>query len=64
MYGEGYTNARLCAQTESTRIRNEARYNTDMEAQQMGIETERIWHCRFQNTREGHAMMEGVPANE
>ena len=30
----------------------------------MGIEVERIWKARFQNTRDGHAEMDGQPADE
>lgn len=51
--------ARTICQTEMTRIESEAQYDADQEAIDQGIEMEREWHCRFQNSRESHMDMEG-----
>ena len=51
--------ARRICQTEMTRIESEAAYDVDEEALDQGIELEREWHCRFQNSRDSHIFLEG-----
>ena len=51
--------ARTICQTEMNRIESEAQFDADQEALDQGIEMEREWHCRFQNTRDSHVFMEG-----
>lgn len=55
--------AKSIAQTEMTRIESEAQYDADQEAIDQGVEMEREWHCRFQNTRDSHMYMEGQVVN-
>lgn len=56
---EAHYNAARTAQTESTRIRSQARFEAVQEAEEMGLECERVWHCRYNHTRESHLAMEG-----
>ncbi|MDY5731219.1 MAG: phage minor head protein [Eubacteriales bacterium] len=65
----GYTNAyqaQRLAQTERTRIQNQARYDTGKEAVAKGLKLTKEWSARLRNTRETHAFLHGqvIPFEE
>ena len=51
--------AKRVAQTERTRVQSQARYETALEAREMGVGVYNEWHARFINTRDTHAAMDG-----
>lgn len=58
--GNAQYNAKRTAQTELNRVRNQSLYEADQYIHEAyGLETKRVWHCRFVNSRDGHMETEG-----
>ena len=52
--GQSVNQAKRVAQTERVRVQSQARNQAIQEAQEMGIEMQKQWIARLQNTRESH----------
>lgn len=57
---QGYRRAKRIAQTERTRVQSQARWETAMEAADMGINMAQKWTARMVNTRDSHAALNGT----
>lgn len=51
--------AKRIAQTERTRVQSQGRYDTAMQASELGVPMQKRWTARMQHTRDAHADADG-----